>query len=47
MSLNKRLRNEWQFNKNITLEHPEQGDLILDILKDGQIGGVEFWEFYW
>ncbi len=33
---------EWQFEKNVTLEDSEKGELILDVLKDGRIGGVEF-----
>ena len=32
----------WQFQENIILEHPEQGGLVLDILKGGRVGGVEF-----
>jgi len=33
---------EWQFARNVTLEDPKKGELILDVLKDGRIGGVEF-----
>jgi hypothetical protein len=33
---------EWQFDFNIVLEHPTEGDLVLDILKDRRVGGVEF-----
>jgi hypothetical protein len=33
---------EWQFQKNIVLNDPKQGELVLDILKDGRVGGVEF-----
>lgn len=33
---------EWQFEENIELEHPTEGTIILDILKDGRIGGIEF-----
>jgi len=33
---------EWQFKENITLEHPEFGDIVLDVLKDGRIGGIEY-----
>ncbi len=32
----------WQFRENATLEHPDQGTLVLDVLKDGRVGGVEF-----
>ncbi len=33
---------EWQFEENIELEHPTEGTIVLDILKDGRIGGIEF-----
>ncbi|GAA5022035.1 hypothetical protein GCM10011506_01700 [Marivirga lumbricoides] len=33
---------EWQFLENIVLEHATEGTIVLDILKDGRIGGVEF-----
>lgn len=33
---------EWQFEDNIILEDPVKGELVLDILKDGRVGGVEF-----
>ena len=33
---------EWQFDENILLEHPQEGTLILDILRGQRIGGVEF-----
>jgi uncharacterized protein YuzE len=33
---------EWQFDENIILEHETEGSIILDILKDGRIGGIEF-----
>lgn len=32
----------WQFHENVTLEDPDQGELILDVLQDGRVGGVEF-----
>lgn len=32
----------WQFDENVILEDPQEGDLVLDVLKDGRIGGVEF-----
>ena len=32
----------WQFKENISLRDPEEGELILDVLKDGRVGGVEF-----
>ena len=33
---------EWQFVDNILLEHPTEGDIVLDILTDRRVGGVEF-----
>jgi uncharacterized protein YuzE len=32
----------WQFRENIILEETEAGDIVLDILKDGRVGGIEF-----
>lgn len=32
----------WQFERNLTLEHPREGTLVLDVLRGGRIGGVEF-----
>ena len=33
---------EWQFKENVILKSPSEGELVLDVLKDGRIGGVEF-----
>lgn len=33
---------EWQIDENIILEHKTEGTIVLDILKDGRIGGIEF-----
>lgn len=33
---------EWQFERNVSLRHPDHGHLVLDVLRDGRIGGVEF-----
>jgi len=33
---------EWQFDRNVILEATCEGDLVLDVLKDGRVGGVEF-----
>ena len=33
---------EWQFEENIVLEHETEGTIVLDVLKDGRIGGIEF-----
>lgn len=33
---------DWQFDKNLTLEHPREGTLVLDILTGRRVGGIEF-----
>jgi uncharacterized protein YuzE len=33
---------EWQFCESIVLEHEIEGTIVLDVLKDGRIGGIEF-----
>lgn len=33
---------EWQFSENVILESLDRGQLVLDVLTDGRIGGVEF-----
>ena len=33
---------KWQFDRNVLLEDSPEGDLMVDVLKDGSIGGVEF-----
>lgn len=33
---------EWQFDENIVLEHETEGTIVLDILNDSRIGGIEF-----
>lgn len=33
---------EWQFDQNIMLESETDGMIVLDVLKDGRIGGAEF-----
>ncbi|MFM2388304.1 MAG: hypothetical protein RL660_3061 [Bacteroidota bacterium] len=35
---------EWQFEENIVVEHPEKGTIIIDVLKNNKIGGLEFYE---
>jgi hypothetical protein len=32
----------WQIAENVTLEHPDEGTLVLDVLLDRRIGGIEF-----
>ena len=36
---------EWQFHDNIILEHEKHGTIILDILENNRIGGIEFYKF--
>lgn len=33
---------EWQFKENIVLEHDTEGTIVIDLLKNGKIGGIEF-----
>jgi hypothetical protein len=33
---------EWQFDRSITLEHPDFDDVIIDVLKDGRVGSIEY-----
>jgi hypothetical protein len=33
---------EWQHDECIVLEQQNQGDIVIDLLKDGRIGGIEF-----
>jgi hypothetical protein len=33
---------EWQVQTNLTLQHPTEGDLVLDVLEGNRVGGVEF-----
>jgi hypothetical protein len=33
---------QWRFEKNVVLEHPKEGSLVLDVLQGARIGGVEF-----
>lgn len=33
---------ERQFDENIVLENQTEGTIVIDILKDGRIGGIEF-----
>jgi len=35
---------EWEFQKNISLRDPEFGELILDVLQNNRIGGIDFIE---
>ncbi|MDF1548355.1 MAG: hypothetical protein P1P88_11075 [Bacteroidales bacterium] len=31
----------WQFEENILLEHETEGTIVLDVYKNGRIGGIE------
>jgi uncharacterized protein YuzE len=33
---------EWQFDENIVIEHDTEGTIVIDFLKSGKIGGIEF-----
>ena len=33
---------EWQFKKCVELKSLTEGELVLDVLEDGRIGGIEF-----
>lgn len=32
----------WQFHSNVLLHHDKLGMVVLDILKDNRLGGIEF-----
>ena len=32
----------WQYDESIVIEQKNAGDIIIDLLKDGRIGGIEF-----
>lgn len=34
----------WQFHDNVFLSDPEHGEVALDVLSGGRVGGVEFLE---
>ncbi|MDQ3021629.1 MAG: DUF2283 domain-containing protein [Bacteroidota bacterium] len=36
---------EWQYVESIEIEDTVNGDIIIDLLKDGRIGGIEFLRF--
>lgn len=33
---------EWQHDESVVIEQKDKGDIVIDILKDGRIGGIEF-----
>jgi len=36
---------EWQFDENMILHDEKNGEIVLDILKDKKIGGIEFLKY--
>jgi hypothetical protein len=36
------LASEWQAQTDLTLKHPTEGELVLDVLEGNRIGGIEF-----
>jgi hypothetical protein len=39
-----KIGSEWQFLDNIIFEHENYGTIIVDLLKDNKIGGLEFYK---
>jgi hypothetical protein len=35
----------WDYDESIALEHPTEGTIVLDISKDGRVGGAEFLKY--
>ena len=35
---------DWQFGRSIVLCHDREGEIVLDILRDCRVGGIEFIE---
>lgn len=33
---------EWQLERSLTLYHPREGTLVLDVLAGSRVGGIEF-----
>lgn len=36
------LGSEWQFETNVVLEHPDFGTVVVDVLTEHRLGGLEF-----
>lgn len=36
---------KWQFKESIVLEHKTEGTIVLDVLKENKIGGIEFLKY--
>lgn len=32
----------WSIGESIVIKHPSEGTIVVDVLKDGRIGGIEF-----
>lgn len=32
----------WRWERNLTLEHPTEGTLVVDVLAGDRVGGIEF-----
>lgn len=35
----------WQFKECLRIDHPSHDTILIDILNDGKIGGIEFWKY--
>lgn len=33
---------DWQHDESIVLEQENGGDIVIDLIKDGRVGGIEF-----
>jgi hypothetical protein len=32
----------WQMDRSVTVDHPVEGTLVVDVLTGGRVGGIEF-----
>lgn len=39
------LTSKWKFKDTIILEHPKHKTIVLDILENDHLGGIEFYEY--
>jgi hypothetical protein len=35
---------DWQFRENLFLDDPTEGNLVVDVLQDGRVGGIEYYD---
>jgi hypothetical protein len=35
---------DWQFRESLLLDDPTEGNIVLDILQDGRVGGIEYYD---